>query len=322
MNKQQFEFLMRSVDDDLLEEAQHPLRRRSWLWAAGSMAACLAVLVSAGLLLARPDDGPAQIANPMREATRTEVEQLGYVIPLPEDAQDVSYFLIDNSDQDETPMAEADFQRGGTAYSFRALKTAQAEDISGIYADWTQSLDWTVGSLEMQLRQAENETTAWVGWYDAGTGVQWCLSGEKDALSLLHTAQSIVETLGYDMAVAPPEAVDVTYNAFELDGLTVGETVFSLDGVTYSYRTAATGVVEEEFADISGLEGPYQHQAEDEILWCQARLSYNDGGAGKIIWFDVAPGLLYSLSMDQGASEEALLAMADRLFTPAQGEVG
>ena len=322
MNKTNFECLMRSVDDDLLEEAQRPVRRRSRLWAAGAVAACFAVLVSAGLLLARQDDAPAQIANPMREATQVEVEQLGYVIPLPEDAEDVSYFLIDSGAEDDLPMAEADFQRNGTAYSCRTLKTAQAQDISGIYADWAQSLDWTVGSLAMQLRQAEDETTAWVGWYDAGAGVQWCLSGKEDALSLLHTAQSIVEILGYDMAVAPPEAGDIIYNAFELDGLTVGETVFSLDGISYSYRTASTGVIEEEFADISGLEGPYQHETAGEVLWCPAKLFYNDGGDGKIIWFDVVPGLLYSLSMDQNASEESLLTMADQLFSPAQGEVG
>ena len=37
-----------------------------------------------------------------------------------------------------------------------------------------------------------------------------------------------------------------------------------------------------------------------------------------LLWFDLVPGILYSMSMDSGASEEALLEMANSLFEPAQ----
>lgn len=107
-----------------------------------------------------------------------------------------------------------------------------------------------------------------------------------------------------------------------LDDLAVDETTFRLDGVRYSYRTAATDRIEEDFADISGIDTEYQNQSAAQVGWCQAKLAYEDGGAGGIIWFDVAAGLLYSLSMDQGASESALLEMANLLFTPTQGDVG
>ena len=225
MNQKKFDLLMGAVDDDLLEEAQHtPGRSRSRLWAVGSLAACVCILV-AGYLVLRPGTAePAQIVNPVHEATAAQVAQLGYVMPLPADAQAVSYTLIDRGTDRETPMAEASFEQNGKAYTCRALKTAQAEDISGIYADWTESLDWSAASLDMQLRQAEDDT-AWVGWYSAEEGTQWCLSGEENALSLLHTAQSIVEALGYDLAVAPEGAKDVVYNAFALGDLTVGEKI-------------------------------------------------------------------------------------------------
>ena len=322
MNQKKFDLLMGAVDDDLLEEAQHtPGRSRSRLWAVGSLAACVCILV-AGYLVLRPGTAePAQIVNPVHEATAAQVAQLGYVMPLPADAQAVSYTLIDRGTDRETPMAEASFEQNGKAYTCRALKTAQAEDISGIYADWTESLDWSAASLDMQLRQAEDDT-AWVGWYSAEEGTQWCLSGEENALSLLHTAQSIVEALGYDLAVAPEGAKDVVYNAFALGDLTVGETTFLLDGVRYSYRTASTLLIEEDFADISGLDGTFRNNTAAQVGWCRAKLAYDENGAGKIIWFDVVTGLLYSLSVDRGASESALLEMADQLFTPAQGEVG
>lgn len=39
---------MNAVDDDLLEETQQPIKKkRSWLYSAGAIAACLAVAVTA-----------------------------------------------------------------------------------------------------------------------------------------------------------------------------------------------------------------------------------------------------------------------------------
>lgn len=320
MDRRRFMFLMSAVDDDLLEEAQYPVKKsRAWLRIVGA-AACLA-LFAVFWFLARSGEGPGTAASgPVYESTVTEVAQLGYVLPIPEDAQNASYLLIDRETPDSTPMAEVIYERGGGVYSCRALRVEQAEDISGLSDEWEQSLDWKNGTLQMQLRQSD--TSAWVGWYGPDAGVQWCLSGGGDALGLLHTAQSIVEALGYSLTVSPEGAEDVLYNAFELNGLVVGETVFSLNGVSYSYRMAQTWEIQEEFADISGIDEVFRNETEGSVLWCPARLSYEDGGAGKVVWFDVVPGLLYSLSIDQGASEEVLLEMANQLFEPAQGDVG
>lgn len=43
---------------------------------------------------------------------------------------------------------------------------------------------------------------------------------------------------------------------------------------------------------------------------------------GKIIWFDIVPGIEYSLSVESGANAEVLSDMASLLFTPMQGEAG
>lgn len=316
MNHKRFELLMGSVDDDLLEQAQQPRKKkRAWGWAAGA-AACAGLLLC-GYWLTRPGPDAGQAAQP-DGITAAQVEQMGYSLPVPEGAREAVYSILEWG-RDGADVVQVEFEQNGQAYSCRALKSGQPEDISGLSADWTQSLDWSVGTLEMQMRQSKDE--AWVGWYAGDVGIQWCLSGQEDALSLLHTAQSIVETLGYDMAVAPEGAENVVYNAFELEGLAVGETTFSLNGVSCSFRTAATGAVEEEFADISGVDLDFQNQAAGEVLWCPARLYFDEGGAGKIVWFDVVPGLLYSLSVDRDASGQGLLDMAEQLFTPAQGEV-
>ncbi len=100
----------------------------------------------------------------------------------------------------------------------------------------------------------------------------------------------------------------------------MGETTFTLDGVSCAYRIAPTYDTSADFADISGVEENFAHHAETEVGWCPARLDWSEAGAGKIVWFDVVPGQLYSLSVDAGASQESLVDLASRLFTPAQEE--
>ena len=137
---------------------------------------------------------------------------------------------------------------------------------------------------------------------------------------LLDTVDDIFSVLGHQLTQAPEGAQDIHYNAFYLDELVVGETTFTLDGVSCAYRIAPTYDTSADFADISGVEEDFANRAEAEMGWCPARLAWNDGGAGKIVWFDVVPGQLYSLSVDAGASREGLLDLAGQLFAPAQEE--
>ena len=324
MKNKRFLRLMNAVDPDLLEEAkEQPRRSRKRFGAFAAMAACF-VLLAGGVVLFRPAEptqepqqSGTQLVNPIQTVTAAELTQLGYRIPLPADAQNASYQLI-SLGQETAPMASVSFQKADRDYTCRAVKSEQVEDISGIYQEWAESIDWAIGELQMQLRKAAD--SAWVGWFSAADGVQWCLSGDPE--TVLHTAQEIVETLGYQMAVAPADAEQVVYNVLTLDGLVVGETAFVLDGVNCVYRNAATFEIAEDFADISGLTGAYPVNESASVSYCSARLSYEEGGSGKIVWFDPVPGLLYSLSVDSGASADALTEMAMQLFSPAQGDVG
>jgi hypothetical protein len=120
------------------------------------------------------------------------------------------------------------------------------------------------------------------------------------------------------VTVAPESAEKITYNVFLFGDLTVAETTFVIDGITYAYRMAATTEIGEDFADISGMEGPFGQNTEGEVLWCSAKLSFDEGGQGKIVWFDVVPGILYSLRAESGASADMLQNMAVQLFEPVQ----
>lgn len=320
MNKQKFEQVMTMVDDDLLEEAaayRAPKKKRLPM-LAGAAAACLLVAVSAFSFFGAEmgtEEQQTTIANPMQKVSSVEITQLGYSVPLPADAAEEEYFLINTGT--EIPMAEVRFLSNDTRYTCRTLKTNEPADISGIYAEWAHDYNWETEELQIHLAQAEDQTVR-MEWYAPESGTQWSLSGGTDAMALMNTAREIVETLGYNMAVSPAEAENVRYAATQLDGLEIGETVFILNGIEYTYRTVATMEIKEDFVDISGVEDVFDRQMEGEILWCPARLYFNENGGGKIVWFDVAPGLLYSLHMSEGADSASLTEMAELLFDPAQ----
>ena len=325
MNNKLFDRMMSAVDEDLLEEAQRPAKarkKRPWVTLAVSAAACVAVLVS---ILPKapvtPQPGNTMVVNPMQAVTEAEVEALGYRIPLPENAEAPAYYLINRGAEQTTPMAEVRFLQNGGEYTCRTLKTTVSEDISGLYVQWSQNDIWKLESLEVTVMEAE-DLTACVSWYEQEREMQWCLSGKQGASALLSTAGDILNTLGYDLDVAPAGAKELVFRKLTQDGLSVGETTFVLDGIFYAYRVAATNEVEENFADISGIEKAFAEEAAAEIGWCSARLSFDENAGGKIVWFDPAPGLLYSLYMETGASEAALLDMADLLYDPAQNDVG
>ena len=161
-----------------------------------------------------------------------------------------------------------------------------------------------------------------VSWYTHEDQTQGYLTAQADSLEVLTTASQILRSTGLDVTVAPDAAQDITYNAFLLDGLTVAETTFELDGIRFSYRMAATAELLEDFTDISGMEGPFERISAGEVAWCRAKINYTPGSQGRIIWFDVVPGILYSMSMDRDASDEILLELANELFEPAQDSIG
>lgn len=344
MKQEHFDKFQHAADPRLLEEAQEPLRRQAHSRAPLALAACLCVVIAAAAVVWQPwnaaqpqptADSPvdaqsvegsakaAQIPNPLQEETAESIAAMGYALPVPAEAQDVAYTSIASGDAENAAdaavrMAQADYTVDGRSYTCRALKGAQGADLSGLYMDWTQTLSWTADGMELTLRS--NDDYAVAAWYLPETDTQYSLSGETDAQTVLAQAQQAAMDLGHSLATAPAGAQDVTVNAFEYNGMTIAETAFTMDGAQWVYRTAATGEV--SIIDISGMEQTFTAHAVAQVSYCDAELSFDEGGAGKILWLDVAPGLAYSLSVDSGASEQLLTDMANAIFAPVQGDVG
>ena len=297
-----FQTLMNAVDEDLLEEAITPVKKkRSLAWVGVAVAASLLMTIG---LIRFPSNAPV--------ITVAELSNMGYDIRLPEEAEKVRYEIVSLQEQE---AAQASFMIQDTKYVYQAVKTQEPQELSG-----EGILTWNAGDMDIQLLSSGSNTS--VSWYRQEEQTQWYLTADADSAVVLTTASQILRVIGLDVTVAPKNAENVTYNAFILDGMAVAETTFRTDGVTYSYRMAGTLELPEDVADISGLDESFEHRAEGNVYWCGAKLSYNEGGQGKILWFDVAPGILYSMSMDSGASEEVLLEMANSLFEPAQNDIG
>ena len=299
----QFRLVMNAVDNELLEEAVAPVKKKKRLpWIGVAIAACL--VLALGATFVRSRDAALTVA---------ELSDMGYAIQLPEAAEGIRYEILTLADSE---VAQASFRIRDTEYRYQGVKTSERQLLSDGAEGEGSVLSWTSGNLEIQLLSSSSGTS--VSWYVPEEQTQWCLSAQADPREVLTAASQILRATGLDVTVAPESAENITYNVFLSGNLTVAETTFVIDGITYAYRMAATTEIGEEFADISSMEGPFMENTEGEVLWCTAKLGFDEGGQGRIIWFDVAPGILYSLSAESGASAEMLQDMALRLFEPAQ----
>lgn len=327
MNRKMFEQFQRAADPDLLEEAQAtenlarqpelhriPKRKKSILpyFAA---AACLCLLIGTAIQQPWNHDPNSQITDPWSSITLETVHAMGFDLVLPEQAEAVELTAL-NVQANSAEMIQANYTLDGTAYTCRATNATESEDISGLYETWDQDLSWTVGDAQLQL--CSNQSAGYVSWYLPNEAQQWCVSSADDHAELLENAQILAAGLGHELSTAPDGAEDITIRVFQLQELTVAETTFSFQGAHWSYRTAQGDL---ELVDISGL-GEFAITADTQVSYCDGRLSYDEDGAGKLIWFDIVPGVEYSLSVDSAASEQLLHDMADMLFVPMQGDVG
>lgn len=336
MKQNRFKLWMQAVDNELLEEAQKPYRRKyTFIYRIGAVAACLVLVITAVTLTQRKKAESLQMPNPVTSASAEEIQHLGYSVPLPKDAENPSYYIIDTG-KDSAKMAEVDFEQNGTEYSCRALKSNTVQDISGLNYEWAKSEDWSGEDISVQLRQSDD--AAWVGWYAFGAGVQWCISGGNNALQLLDTAQTIVENLGYTMPLYPLESAESAVAdggyavAFSAAGLKKTEDGYTLTAEIYDYdryemeeidnlkqggriqicqQTVAIGIITREDGTVhinGGTEAGGVDLVEDDGIY---RTNGNDG---QPLYYDLG-SLTLSLSKDctfedqadlQGESEGAV----------------
>jgi len=97
----------------------------------------------------------------------------------------------------------------------------------------------------------------------------------------------------------------------------IAQLAFTIGDKAATLRAQANGAVRP--ADISGLYYDWTESGTAQVGYCDAELHTN-GAAGYIAWADAAPGILYNLSMTEGADAETLTDLANAAFFPLQGD--
>ena len=130
------------------------------------------------------------------------------------------------------------------------------------------------------------------------------------------TAEDLMEALGLAFGI-PEEAEEVAFRMLEEE---VGaEMRFTLNGMAFTARLKPAA----EFEDISGLYYEWETVSEDITVmgreaW-EARATDEDMTVDLCLWFDAAPGLMYSLSTSaEDLDGFDLIAIAEQVFLPMQ----
>lgn len=101
---------------------------------------------------------------------------------------------------------------------------------------------------------------------------------------------------------------------------TLGEMRFSLDGTDLCARIQPAA----EYTDISGMYYNFEEEEDIMVGSCAGkRLLHNTNGemVEVCLWFDAAPGIMYSLSAQgDDLSSVDFLDIAQQVYTPMQGE--
>lgn len=92
------------------------------------------------------------------------------------------------------------------------------------------------------------------------------------------------------------------------------------NGVEFTYRAQSSSSTVAE--DISGMNYAWSAFAKPAGNVAHLEATYSRcPDATVCTWFDVAPGINYSLSCDTELSKDEMLAVANSIFVPTQGEV-
>jgi len=134
----------------------------------------------------------------------------------------------------------------------------------------------------------------------------------------LSSATEIEQTIGVRFAI-PQDATDVRYTI-------IADKTAQMDFTWHSAECTARiePCGDTKLRDISGFYYEWKNKKAVKVGYNDAIVQWTDDGEGKTvgicIWHDIVPGIMYSVSMRQNASPEALSELSIAVYIPMQGE--
>ena len=141
------------------------------------------------------EESNVQIGNPWVETNTDEIyEKLGFWMLEPQGVSDVKTQMNESEG-----LAEMLFSCGEPEldYVFRAKKTGEFEDISGLYYDWVVEDETQVGWCKGLCKRAisDTETVDVCLWFDEGTGIMYSLSTSAPDLDGYDIVAVVLQTV-------------------------------------------------------------------------------------------------------------------------------
>ncbi len=130
------------------------------------------------------------------------------------------------------------------------------------------------------------------------------------------TAEDILNTLGVTFVV-PEGAENVQYSVI---GDSLAQMDFVWNKAECTARAEPSG--ETSLKDISGFYYNWKNSAELKVGYNEAKANWtkdeNGNSVGICIWWDAAPGIMYSVSMKSDANAENLKKLANAVYVQMQ----
>ncbi|MDO4467207.1 MAG: hypothetical protein Q4C49_09410 [Bacillota bacterium] len=124
----------------------------------------------------------------------------------------------------------------------------------------------------------------------------------------------------------PEKADQVEYFVYDMGEEKLGEVQFDIDGTRYYLRVMSTDKTSIQDMDLdycTKFTGQYFEWTtikEGKVSYCDAK-TFEEKEAKTIVWLDVVPGMVYSIStVNDKVSVEDLTSLANQCFVPSQGE--
>ena len=136
------------------------------------------------------------------------------------------------------------------------------------------------------------------------------------------TADELAQVSGVTLNL-PEGAQDAVYRWLESESL--AELQFTLDGDEYCARVKPDALEAGQLDNISGMYFEWEHEEEITVGHCPGTIGLAQTGSSDYtelcLWYDVAPGLMYSLSVYTTEPDGLdLTAVAAMVYEPMQGE--
>gem|GEM_PF-1618496 len=202
-------------------------------------------------------------------------------------------------------------------------------DVMVLYAPGTPLSDLTEDMLIWTLfLYAESRPEVLESWFlysekEESGFMSWTAQGDLPAANPWEelTKEQLTARSGLSFGI-PDGAQDILYRYLPSEEL--AEMQFSIGSCEFTARIRPAALQEGQLMNIADMYFAWENERDVSVGHCPGRIGQAQTGSAEWVmlcqWYDIVPGIMYSLSVHADAPDaEALLSAAEQVFIPVQG---